>query len=227
VRKEKGEKMAAVKPANSVKSDKKRDLILGEFDRVIDSTIAYLEDKIAERFSGILGKVLRKIASELFGWFLKMGGKERGLKTFEYIVDRAFEVDDGNLDGVIDAGFEKYLKHNDVWLITHRTHPAAARLEAILKDEFKKRVIIYTHFVHGKGDTYPEMVRNAFPEKKKLLDMIDEQFEATWKIINLVNDEKGLIKVPSALKSPALKIARTCLEVMEEKIKKDTEAIYA
>ena len=218
--------MAGAKSTKSARSDKKRELILGEFDRVIDSSIAYLEEKIAERFGGLLGRLLRKIASELFAWFLKMGGKERGLKTFEYIVDRAFEVNDGNFDRVIDAGFDKYLKHNDVWLRANKTHPAAGRLEAILKDEFRKRVVIYVFLVQGEGDTYFELVRSAFPEKKKLLGLMDEQFEASAEIIRLISEEQGLIRVPSALKSPVLKIVRTCLDLMEEKLKKDTEAIY-
>ncbi|MBI2890703.1 MAG: hypothetical protein HYY13_07950 [Nitrospirae bacterium] len=213
------------KSAAADKSDPKQ-LIMEEFDRELRESFGFIEEKLGKTFGGPLGAIVRKIAGELFGWFIRMGGTDRGRRSFEMIVDQAAKAGRDNVKDVIDASLDHYLKLNELFIRASKNHPGLDRLRQALREEYEARLEIYGPLMESTGETYAELVRAAFPQQATLRGLMDRQFAATERVLGLMESEDGLFKIPTLVRKPVLKVIRSAYTIMRERIEKGTDRIY-
>lgn len=205
---------------------KAKQIIMEDFDRELEESFKFLEGKLGDVFGGPLGRIVRKVADELFGWFVKMGGTERGRRSFEMILDEAQNFNGKNLDQIIGKTMEAYLKLNELFIRADRNHESLDKLKALLREEYEARLKIYGPLMGATADSYGELVRKSFPDRKVLDKLMKGQFEATEKVLDLIESENGLMRIPSFVRKPVLKVVRSSYALMRERIEKGTDKIY-
>jgi len=203
-------------------------MILDEVEKEILVYRNYLEKKIDERFSGIIGLAIKKTAKMLFNWVTKSGFINRFKKNYEFVIDASEELNerDGKINEIIEEKKEEYLNSNEIYMRANKDSEKIKELEKYLLDEFKVRLKIYSRILNAEGENYDELVKNAFREKSELEKLIKEEFKIINKVIDLISAEKDLIRIPSPLRGPLLKIFSTSAEIMKEKMLEDIERIY-
>lgn len=211
-----------------MKSEKKKKIILDEVEREIMVYKDYLEKKIDEKFSGILGIAIKKTAKVLFNWVTKSGFINRFKKNYEFLLDACEELNEREADisEIIKEKKDEYLSSNEIYLRANKKSEKIKKLEKFLLDEFKVRLKIYSRILSAEGESYDELVKNAFKEKSELEKLIKEEFKIIKNTLELISSEKDLIKIPSPIRTPILKIFSTSAEIMKEKMFEDIERIY-
>jgi len=211
-----------------LKSEKKKKIILDEVEREIMVYKDYLEKKIDEKFSGILGIAIKKTAKVLFNWVTKSGFINRFKKNYEFLLDACEELNEREADisEIIKEKKDEYLSSNEIYLRANKKSEKIKKLEKFLLDEFKVRLKIYSRILSAEGESYDELVKNAFKEKSELEKLIKEEFKIIKNTLELISSEKDLIKIPSPIRTPILKIFSTSAEIMKEKMFEDIERIY-
>ena len=211
-----------------MKSEKKKKIILDEVEREIMVYKDYLEKKIDEKFSGILGIAIKKTAKVLFNWVTKSGFINRFKKNYEFLLDACEELNEREADisEIIKEKKDEYLSSNEIYLRANKKSEKIKKLEKFLLDEFKVRLKIYSRILSAEGENYDELVKNAFKEKSELEKLIKEEFKIIKNTLELISSEKDLIKIPSPIRTPILKIFSTSAEIMKEKMFEDIERIY-
>ncbi|MBI2061457.1 MAG: hypothetical protein HYT87_17090 [Nitrospirae bacterium] len=213
--------------SKSKTGSKAKQIIMDDFDRELNESFKYLEGKLGDVFGGPLGRIVRKVADELFGWFVKMGGTERGRRSFEMILDEAQRFNGKNVDDIIEKSMEAYLKLNELFLRADRNHESLDKLKALLHEEYEARLKIYGPLMGATADSYGELVRKTFPDRKVLDKLMKDQFDATEKVLDLIANENGLMRIPTLVRKPVLKVVRSSYALMRERIEKGTDKIYS
>jgi hypothetical protein len=209
------------------KLKKNRDLIHAQFESVINGSTDVIKDKISGKFTGILGRVMKKVVGEMLDWAMKTGARERGLKIFIYLADQAVLAAQGDLEKVVDEGFEGYLENHEFYRMSHKEHPKIGALRELLKDEFRKRLRIYARVIQGDGETYNELLLSSVTDRDEMMKLVDDQFRASEAVLKMVDGEKGLMVLPAPIRHTAMKVVFAGFRMAEEKIKKETVALYA
>lgn len=211
-----------------MKSEKKKKIILDEVEREIMVYKDYLEKKIDEKFSGILGIAIKKTAKVLFNWVTKSGFINRFKKNYEFLLDACEELNEREADisEIIKEKKDEYLSSNEIYMRANKKSEKIKKLEKFLLDEFKVRLKIYSRILSAEGENYEELVKNAFKEKSELEKLIKEEFKIIKNTLELISSEKDLIKIPSPVRTPILKIFSTSAEIMKEKMLEDIKRIY-
>jgi hypothetical protein len=209
-----------------LKSEKKKKIVLERVEKEIMSYGEFLERKIEERFSGIIGLAIRKTAKMLFKWVMKSGAINRVKKNFEFILDTCEILDERDLDEIVKEKREGYLNSNEIYMRANKKSEKIKALEKFLIGEFKVRLKIYSRILNADGESYEELVKNAFKEKGELEKLIKEEFKIIKNAIELISSEKDLIRIPSAMRSPLIKIFSVSAEIMKEKMLEDIDKIY-
>lgn len=220
-------KKTPARSRSKASGSKARDIIMNDFDRELQESFEYLEQKLAGSFGGPLGKLIHKVADELFSWFIRMGGTERGRRSFEMILDEAAKVSGGNLSQVVDQALEHYLKLNEMFVRADKKHASIGRMRAALKKEFEARMKIYAPLMKEEAASYAELVRKAFPTREGIGRLMDEQFAATEEVLDMLESENGLIRIPAVVRKPVLKIVRSSYQFMRQRIEAGTDRIYS
>ncbi len=192
----------------------------------IKKTGDYLEYKIKERFKGVLGLGIRKVAKMLFNWVMRTGVIPRLSKNFEFVLDSCKELENKDFEKVAEERLDGYMKTNELYMRANKKCEKIKELEKLLKDEFISRLKIYSKMMLSKGESYPELVRNAYHRKAELKELIRKEFEVLRRIVSLLEKERELIKIPSGIRSPLFKIMWASVEIMEGKVLDDVEHIY-
>jgi len=211
-----------------LKSEKKKKIVLERVEREIKSYGEFLERKIEERFSGIIGLAIRKTARMLFSWVMKSGVINRFKKNYEFILDTCEELNEKDIEinEIVKEKREGYLNSNEIYLRANKKAERIKELEKYLLEEFKIRLKIYSKILMADGGSYEELVRNAFKEKGELEKLIKEEFKIIKNTIELISSEKDLVRIPPAIRSPLLRIFSTSAEIMKEKMLEDIDKIY-
>ncbi len=205
---------------------KNKTLILQRVEHEIATGFEYIDEKIGERFKGIFGRLLRRVARELFQWAEKKGVTRRGVRIFDYVLDVAHKNPDADIKEVAAEHLDGYLKLHELYVRTKPDHPASKKLKNALKKEFEARLRIYRPILEAKGKTYEELVRAAYPDKKVLLKLVDEQVKTTGEVIRIIQENPDMIRIPATLRKPIFNLMTASIEFMHEKIVQDIERMY-
>jgi len=205
--------------------NEKKEIVFNEFEKEIKHTGDFFQEEIGRRFKGLFGVVVKRVARELFNWIISAGALDRGRRNFKYVLDVA-EIVDGDIKRTVDKMIEGYLKTNELYIRADKAHPSFNKLKSLLKEEFEARLKIYNPILKSDGNDYGELVRGAFTHKKDILHLTEKYFDVIDRIVKCMDEEKGLIRIPSAIRNPIIKIIKISFDSMKEKILNDIDLIY-
>lgn len=214
--------------SKSLKSEKKKRIILEEVERQIHSYGGFLERKISERFHGIIGIAIRSVAKKLFSWIMRTGVINRFKKNYKFILDTCEELNERGkeIEDIVREKREGYLESNELYVRANKKAEKIKKLEKYLLEDFKVRLKIYSRILKADGESYEELVKNAFKEKEDLKKLVKEEFEIIERIIRLISSERDVLRIPSGMRGPLLKIFSVSAQIMKEKMLGDTDKIY-
>lgn len=206
--------------------ERKKKIVLEELERGIKSYGEYLERKINERFSGLIGLAIRRVARRLFEWVMKGGVISRLRKNYEFVLDACEEVDGKSVEDVVKEKGKEYLSSNEVYLRANKGAAKIKELEKLLLQEFGIRLKIYSRIIKAEGNDYPELVRNAFREKNELKKLVRKEFELVDRALELMESERDLLRIPAGMRAPLLRIFSSSSHFLREKMLEDVDRIY-
>lgn len=207
--------------------ERNREIILKRVEEELSSGFEYLQNTVKRKFGRLMGGILSRVMEEVFLWARKKGAFERAKKIFGYVLDVAEKSKGENLEKVASENINEYIRLHEIARRCPHGHPLRPRLEEMLRREFLARLRIYSPLILSEGENYEQLVKNAFPRKRELEKLVDEQFSVAEEMVELIELDPDVARIPSALKSPLLRLMRASLDSMKEKIYRDIDKIYS
>lgn len=200
-----------------------RDEIISEIDRGLD----FADKKIANIYTGMFSFVVNPLARIVFRYFAMKEARKRGLERVDLFINCIREActSKKNIDKIVDENFEEFLNCNEVWIRRNPDHKRIAEFRRSLKEEFRIQMIIFARVVCARGSSYSELVRNAYPERKELDELVERQFKIVEAQMRLA-EEKGLLRIPNAIKTEVTEIMRYVFDYAKSRIREKSDEIY-
>jgi predicted KAP-like P-loop ATPase len=148
----------------------------------------------------------------------------RAMQQLHILIKCANEFD-GNLDVVVKKNLEDYLKTEEAYIRANKNHESFPQLVSLLEEIFRTRVYIITELLRGKGETYDELVRTAF-SREEVEKVTRKQFELAERVINLVKEEKGLIRIPFIIRLEVFRLLETEFDWYKRNIEEEINKMY-
>lgn len=168
-------------------------IIKREFIRELDKGLGKIKKFISKTYSGLL----TNIPSNVF-YYMYFRGKVRGhvINQIKISLRMAFEYDGTNMDALLDKYKGEYLANDLVTLHVKRDHPALGQLQEITLNNLHSRVPILKALIASSGDTYNELVRNAFSSESEVRHVLEIQFIFIDQWIEFLAENKDALAAP-------------------------------
>ena len=186
--------------------EKKRNLILDRFMEEFDDGMAYMKDQIRHNlYDGITGWLLNPVASWLYKIFVAPSIRDQALENFNTLFDCAkeFNGDEICMDSaleIVSENFDELTKNDSTYNRFDKKHDKAEDMKLLIKEGFAQQLLLTKKLMDSPGETYEEIIRNAFMTKDIFLKFTEEQLENTSRGLNLLVSEKKLLKVPNFIR---------------------------
>ena len=186
--------------------EKKRELILDRFMKEFDDGLQYIKDQVRHSlYEGVTGWLVNPIASWLYKLFVAPSIRDHALKNFNTLLECAQnfngkEVCMERAMEIIEENFEELTKNDPSYQRFDKKHKKADEMIALIKEGFAQQLILAKKLLESEGDTYEEIIRNAFKSREIFEEFTNQQLNNTYKGLNLLLTEKKLLKVPGIIK---------------------------
>ncbi len=194
--------------------DKKRDLILEKFMEEFDIGMKYMKDQVRHNlYDGLTGWLLNPIASWLYKIFVAPSIRDHALDNFNTLLECAQEFN-GNevcMDSaikIIEERFDELTENDPSYQRFDKKHEKAEEMIQLIKEGFAQQLLLTKKLIDSPGETYEEIIRNAFKTRNTFMQFTDEQLENTLRGLNLLVTENKLLKVPSLIKKQTQRLLR-------------------
>lgn len=206
--------------------ERNKELVEKEFYHLIEEGIKHTEEQIGNLFKGRWSFILNPLAKVVFSWFAIDRAKEAGLKQLRFALKCAEQCINKSVPEVVNQYFSSYLKYNLVYLRSNHRHQDYPKLQELMKEGFKIRLILYSTILKAKGKEYEELLKNAFPSKKEVVKLVEEQFKVVQSAQELVEEEPLLIKIPPLARKEILHILKSAYSEEKRLLLKRIDQIY-
>ncbi|MFX0133701.1 MAG: hypothetical protein ACFFDN_08660 [Candidatus Hodarchaeota archaeon] len=187
--------------------EKKRDLILEKFMEEFDIGMDFMKHQVRHNtFDGLTGWLLNPIASWLYKIFVAPSIREHALENFNTLFDCAQEFN-GNpvcmesAIEIIEAKFDELTENDPSYQRFDKKHDKAEEMIELIKEGFAQQLLLTKKLMDSPGETYEEIIKNAFKSRNTFMQFTEEQLRNTSRGLNLLVSEKKLLKVPGIIKS--------------------------
>jgi hypothetical protein len=133
---------------------------------------------------------------------------------------------DGNLEELIEENFEAYITNDQSFHRCKKHHKAYPIIEGIMKDLFKHRIQPANRLLTSAGACYEELTKNAFAEKEDALQNLQQELEFSYKVLDVITQNKSVIKLPSFVRDPIIKIMKLGQQYAKERLTHRIDEIY-
>lgn len=174
-------------------SKSSRRVIIGELEKELREGARWLRGKASERHSNRL--VLRAVAPHLLGYIASHEFIPRTIRMAETVLVAAEEFDGDNLVTLQEKHFSDYLRDN-VWYWRCERH---AELDARTKNSFGLEVAFMSPMVKAKGDTYKDLLQDAYPTVSRGREAVETHIAAKYGSFQLIRERRWL-RTPSSLR---------------------------
>jgi len=200
-----------------------RNEIISEIDRGLD----FADKKIANIYIGMFSFVVNPLARLIFKYFAMREARKRGLERVDLFINCIREACTSrkSVDRIVDENFEEFLNCNEIWIRRNPSHKRIAEFRKSLKEEFRLQMIIFDKVVCARGNSYSELVRNAYPDRRALDELVERQFKMVETQMKLA-EEKDLLKIPSAIRTEVTQIMRYVFDYAKNRIREKSDEIY-
>lgn len=212
--------------------DKKRDLILEKFMEEFDIGMKYMKDQVRHNlYDGLTGWLLNPIASWLYKIFVAPSIRDHALDNFNTLLECAQEFN-GNevcLDSaikIIEERFDELTENDPSYQRFDKKHEKAEEMIQLIKEGFAQQLLLTKKLIDSSGETYEEIIRNAFKTRNTFMQFTDEQLENTLRGLNLLVTEKKLLKVPSIIKKQTQRLLKKGYDYTAERAYIQVDEIF-
>jgi hypothetical protein len=205
-------------------------LIKREFIRELDHGLG----KIKKLISRIYSSLLLNIPSNIFYYLYFRGGVRNNVITqIKLSLRMAIEYDGNNIDALIEQYKQVYLQNDLISLHCRKEHPIYTELQEITINNLFSRVPILHALIHSSGQTYDDLVKNAFTSKEEVRRVLEVQLIFMDQWIDLLANNKDALIAPRVLsievpiaKENIFKIILETYEYGMERLEKKLEQFF-
>ncbi|MHA1380066.1 MAG: hypothetical protein ACTSRG_16970 [Candidatus Helarchaeota archaeon] len=212
--------------------EKKRDLILEKYIEEFDMGMKYLKDQIRHHmYEGITGWFMNPIASWLYKVFVAPSIRDQAVDNFNALFDCAQEFN-GNkvcMDSameIIEQKFEDLIEKDASYQRFDKKHDKAEQMKQLIKEGFAQQLLLTKKLMDSPGETYEEILRNAFKDRENFTKFTKEQLENTSRGLELLVSEKKLLKVPSIIKNQTKKMLKKGYDYTVERAWQQLDEVF-
>lgn len=203
------------------------DLIRDRLEHEIRLMLRFMDHQVGRLFSGPLGFFLNPLVRLFYHFAAQEAAIRRARLQLELYLECASKFDGRNLDKLVAENFERFLKTEEIYARGNRNHPKWKAVLAIERATFQGRLEPLVRLAReGRGETYEELTRAAFPSRKEAEEVLECQFELGEKLIDLVRKEPGLVPIPSMFRETVLNLLGTGVEFARHTLKEQMDAAY-
>jgi hypothetical protein len=205
---------------------KNREIIKRELISEIDTGLDFTKKKISHLYKGIFS-VFNPLLEKLFEWFALDRARDAGIKRIDFFLDIASGCDSKNLEKIVEKYFEEYLRHSESYARLNLKHGKFPEFKANQKEEFRMRVEILSKLLAADGDTYDELVKDAFPKRSDLDKLLNREYGIVERQMKLIETSHGLMKIPRMMRSEVFIVTRSAYEFQKKKMCERCDSIYS
>lgn len=171
-------------------------LIKREFIRELDHGLG----KIKKLISHIYSNLLTNIPSNIFYYLYFRGGvRNNVINQIKISLRMAIEFDGENLETLVEKYKNEYLKNDLISLHCRKDHPIFVELQEITINNLYSRVPILHALIHSSGETYDDLVKNAFTSREEVRRVLEIQLIFIDQWIDLLAENKDALIAPRIL----------------------------
>ncbi|MHA1300089.1 MAG: hypothetical protein ACTSO9_11775 [Candidatus Helarchaeota archaeon] len=212
--------------------EKKRDLILEKYMEEFDLGMEYLKDQIRHHlYEGITGWLLNPIASWLYKIFVAPSIRDQALDNFNALFECAQEFNGDpvcmeSAMNIIDSKFEDLIENDPSYQRFDKKHEKAEEMKELIKEGFAQQLLLTKKLMDSPGETYEEIIRNAFKDRENFKVFTEEQLENTYRGLELLVSEKKLLKVPGIIRNSTKRMLRKGYDYTVERAWQQLDEIF-
>lgn len=212
--------------------ENKRDLILEKFMDEFDIGMKYMKDQVRHNlYGGITGWLLNPIASWLYKIFVAPSIRDHALDNFNALIECAQEFN-GNevcMDSainIVEERFDELTENDPSFQRFDKKHEKAEEMIQLIKEGFAQQLLLAKKLMDSPGETYEEIIRNAFKTRHTFMQFTEEQLENTLRGLNLLVTEKKLLKVPGMIKKQTQRLLQKGYDYTVERAHIQVDEIF-
>ncbi len=195
--------------------------------RELRAARAFAEDRVGHLFPGLFGRLVNPLARALYHAIGEEEVRRRIARQLEIALDAARDADRIGLEAALDVWTPRALETEEAYHRGNRNHPRYPELRELLVDAFRNRVLVLGQFVAlGRGRTYEEAVRVAFPGRADVERAFASEFASALRAVHLVEEDPALLRFPRRLVRPLLHLIRDSVAWYETRIAATLDGIY-
>ncbi|MBD3185926.1 hypothetical protein GF325_03770 [Candidatus Bathyarchaeota archaeon] len=171
-------------------------LIKREFIRELDKGLGIIKKSISRVYSG----VLTNIPSNIF-YYIYFRGKVRRhvLNQIKISLRMAIDYHPERMEAMVEKYKSEYLENDLITMHCRQDHPIYSELREITINNLYTRIPILHELINSHGNTYHELVKNAFSSKEEIRRVLEIQLIFIDQWIEILNDNKDILISPKVL----------------------------
>lgn len=216
----------APRPA-STPFDRNMDIIRDRLGFEIDIMLKFVENQVGNLFPGPLGVLLNPLARLFYHFAAQEAAIRRAREQLELYLECARKFDGKNLDRLVADNFDRFLRTEEIYARGNKRHPRWKDVLSAEKEIFRGRLEPLVRLAReGRGDTYEELSRSAFPSRKEAEEVLERQLEMGEELLALIRKEPGLVPIPAILRETVLRMLGTGVEFARKTLREQMDQTY-
>jgi len=196
--------------------------LIKEMDRGLD----YIQVCLGRMYGGITGWFFNPIARLIYNIMARKDIREKAINQIDIVLDCAVKYREDNLEELIEENFESYITNDQSFHRCKKQHKAYPVIQGIMKDVFKHRIQPAHRLLASEGTSYEQLTKSAFAEKEDALKNLQQELEFSYKVLEVITQNKSVIKLPSFVREPIIKIMKLGQTYAKERLTYRIDEIY-
>ncbi len=207
--------------------DRNMDVLRDRLEFEIGIMLKFVENQVGGLFPGPLGVLLNPLARLFYHFAAQEAAIRRAKEQLELCLECARKFDGKNLDRLVAENFDRFLKTEEIHARGNKRHPRWKEVLSLERAIFRGRLEPLVRLAReGKGDTYEELSRSAFPSRKEAEEVLERQLEMGEELLALIRKEPALVPIPSMLRETVLKMLGTGVEFARKTLREQLDQTY-
>lgn len=203
------------------------DLIRDRLEFEIGIMLKFVENQVGNLFPGPLGVLLNPLARLFYRFAAQEAAIRRAREQLELYLECASEYDGKNLDRLVAVNFDRFLKTEEIYARGNRRHPRWKEVLSVEREIFRGRLEPLVRLAReGRGETYDDLCRSAFPSRKEAEEVLERQLEMGENLLALIRKEPGLVPIPSILRETVLGMLGAGVGFARKTLKEQLDQTY-
>jgi hypothetical protein len=201
-------------------------IVKEEMVREMDKGLDHIQVSLGRMYGGLTGWFLNPIARLIYNLMARKDIRDKAINQIDIILDCAMKYRGENLEELIEENFDAYISNDQSFHHCKKQHKAYPAIEGIMKEVFKHRIEPAHRLLTSDGTCYEELTQNAFAAKEGALENLQKELEYVCQVLEVIKHNKGVMKIPSFVREPMIKIMVLGHEYARERLTHRIDEIY-